>query len=77
MAEEFRIIEDLHRWGAGGSTWPWRWRVERRVPAHVGRFLWWTYDVAEQWRSVTDWTDYMTCKAVIANGGELTRVSNA
>ncbi len=72
----FRIVENLHRWGAGGATWPWRWRVERRVPAHTSRFLWWTINVDEQWRPVTDWTDHATCRAVIANGGELTRVAS-
>lgn len=70
--EQFRIVENIG--GFGGTSWTWRWRVERLKPAHKGRFLWWTFDIPERWPAVTDWADYETCQAVIANGGELTRI---
>lgn len=69
---EFRIVEQIG--GFGGNSWPWRWRVECREPSRTARFLWWTWETEPRWLPLTEWRDLGTCKDIIANGGELTRV---
>lgn len=70
----YRIVEDLGH--PTSPTWPWRFDVEQLVPAHRRRFLFWRFDVPDEWVVVLHWKKHEACRAWIeaAKSGEMRRV---